>query len=84
MLYISMFLASKSLNVGDLDYPCLLAPSQLLPTNILYAVQIGENIGTPPSPFFLTVSYEQLLRCQFFARKWVRPPPPFSRLSPID
>ena len=34
------------------SYPCLPAFSQLLPTNRLYAAQICENIGTPPSPPF--------------------------------
>ena len=58
-------------------YPCLPAFSQLLPTNRLHAAQICENIGTPPLPFFFSssLSYEQVLRCQHFAR--------FLRLAPI-
>ena len=59
-------------------YPCLPARPQLLPTKKLYAAQICETIGTPPSPsflFFSTLSYEQVLRCQIFAS--------FLRLAPI-
>ena len=60
-------------------YPCLPAPSQVLPTNRLYVDQICENIGTPPDPFFFfffsTLSYQKVLRCHFFARFW--------RLAPI-
>ena len=54
------------LSVDPLAIAILLV-SQLLHTNRLYAAQICENIGTPPSPFlylFSTLSYEQVLRCQ--------------------
>ena len=64
--------------IALVSYPCLPAFSQFLPTNRLYAAQICENIGTPPSPFLFScsaLSYEQVLRCQTFAR--------FLRLAPI-
>ena len=54
-------------------YPCLPALSQLLPTNRPYTAQICDNIGTPPSPFFIFFNFVVRIGstmpkfCQIFA-----------------